>query len=433
MIHSGEQYNGKLGNYTITKPLKIGGMGEVVEATNQNGEEVVVKFPATHDESGIVHPPRYVRDLEDKLKVEASVLKNFVHSKPQSIVNYLDESNDPNNYFLVMEKVDGETVGQKIAGSNPLSENEIIRLSVDVLRGLEFLHKHNTIYRDMKPSNIMVKKNGSAVLIDFGTAKQGWQRQSTKEHTRLGTAGWTCPDQDIGRASPECDLYGLGRVMYFMATAIQPARFSTTTYRIQNNKKPHNLNHSVSMQLSELVDEMIDPEHNTIHTASGLISKLTHPNFHTKPGHSKPKRIPAQRYGQTGSMQQPRIVLEGLEYQILDNALIGKIHDKCERCNIDKEGINVFVGWNCDSGCRKANCNNPGHLMEKHHMRIWKDPQGQVYVINNDPNRGSAINRGGRWTRMIGNQRMLLKNHDQVALLYNEKKGPYMTFTYYTQ
>ena len=40
----GEQYNGKLGSYTITKPLKIGGMGEVVEATNQNGEEVVVKF-----------------------------------------------------------------------------------------------------------------------------------------------------------------------------------------------------------------------------------------------------------------------------------------------------------------------------------------------------------------------------------------------------
>ena len=95
MIQVGEQYNGKLGLYTITKPLKIGGMGEVVEATNQNGEEVVVKFPATSDENGIVHPPRYIRDLEDKLRIEASVLKNFVHSKPHSIVHYLDESDDP--------------------------------------------------------------------------------------------------------------------------------------------------------------------------------------------------------------------------------------------------------------------------------------------------------------------------------------------------
>ena len=382
-------------------------------------------------EGGVVHSPRYVRDLEDKLRVEASVLKNFVHSKPHSIVNYLDESNDPNNYFLVMEKVDGETVGQKLAGSNPLSENEIIRLSVDVLRGLEFLHKHNTIYRDMKPSNIMVKKNGSAVLIDFGTAKQGFTNTQT-DHTKLGTPGWTCPEQMIGRASPECDLYGLGRVMYFMSTAIQPERFSTDASYIQQNKKPHNLNRSVSMQLSELVDEMIDPEHNTIHTASGLISKLGSLST-SKPGHSKPKRIPAQRYGQTGSIQQPRIVLDGLVHEIFNNALIGKIHDKCERCNRDSEGANVFVGWNCGSGCRKANCNNPGHLIEKHHMRIWKDSQGQVYVVNNDPNRGSAINRGGRWTRMVGNQKMLLKNHDQVALLYNEMKGPYMTFTYYTQ
>ena len=177
MIQVGEQYNGKLGSYTITKPLKIGGMGEVVEATNQNGEEVVVKFPVSVDEFGVVVSGSRFRDFVFKLKIEADILKNFVHSKPHSIVNYLDESNDPNNYFLVIEKVDGETVGQKVGGSNPLPENEIIRLSVDVLRGLEFLHKHNTIYRDMKPANIMVKKNGGAVLIDFGTAKQGWQRQ----------------------------------------------------------------------------------------------------------------------------------------------------------------------------------------------------------------------------------------------------------------
>ena len=49
-------------------------------------------------------------------------------------------------------------------------------------------------------------------------------------------------------------------------------------------------------------------------------------------------------------------------------------------------------------------------------MRIWKDPQGQMYVVNNDPKRGSAVNRGGRWTRMIAIQKMLLKNHDQVEL-----------------
>ena len=89
MIQVGEQYNGKLGSYTITKPLKIGGMGEVVEATNQNGEEVVVKFPVSVDEFGVVVSGSRFRDFVFKLKIEADILKNFVHSKPHSIVNYL--------------------------------------------------------------------------------------------------------------------------------------------------------------------------------------------------------------------------------------------------------------------------------------------------------------------------------------------------------
>ena len=79
-------------------------MGEVVEATNQNGEEVVVKFPASIDESGIVVSDSRFRDFVFKLKIEADILKNFVHSKPNSIVHYLDESNNPNDYFLVIEK-----------------------------------------------------------------------------------------------------------------------------------------------------------------------------------------------------------------------------------------------------------------------------------------------------------------------------------------
>jgi hypothetical protein len=54
-------------------------------------------------------------------------------------------------------------------------------------------------------------------------------------------------------------------------------------------------------------------------------------------------------------------------------------------------------------------------------------------VINNDPHRRSAINRLGKWMPMIHLKKEILKNHDQVALLYNEKKGPYLSFTFYTQ
>ena len=438
MIQTGEQYNGKLGLYTITKPLKIGGMGEVVEATNQNGEEVVVKFPATHDENGVVYQRRYIRDLEDKLRIEASVLKNFVHSKPQSIVNYLDESNDPNNYFLVMEKVDGETVGQKIAGSNPLSENEIIRLSVDVLRGLEFLHKHNTIYRDMKPPNIMIRKNGSAVLIDFGTAKQGMTKLRPQQNIsmscmKIGSSGWTCPDQEIGRVSTECDLYALGRVIFYMASGIQPFTISTVAGKMK--KKLHQINSTINRQFSELVNDMIDPQHNKVHTASEVISQLNSVST-SKPVYSKPQRLQAQVYPQTTpayALPEPKIILEGKDHKIsnlADGTLIGKLHDECKHCNKLNYGTNIPVGWKCPSGCR---CDlNPAHMIGAHHMRIYRD-KGQIYVVNNDPERNSAINTAGRWRRMKAHRPEVLRDRDQVALLYNERKGPYMSLKFHTQ
>ena len=422
--------------YTIIKNLATGGFGEVYNATDKNGQEVVIKFPATHMPGGVLMEPDYHAVVIEKLKVEAKVLKNFVNFKPDSIVRYIDESSNPNNFFLVIEKVDGETVNEKIKGGNALPENEVIKLSVDVLRGLEFLHKHNTIYRDMKPPNIMIRKNGSAVLIDFGTAKQGVTQISTQQntsHTRLGSEGWTCPEQDIGRASTECDLYALGRVIFYMASGIQPFTISSVTGKMK--KKLHQINSSINRQFSELVNDMIDPQHNKIHTASEIISELR-PFLTSKPVYSKHQRLQAQVYPQTTpayALPEPKIILEGKDHKIsnlADGTLIGKLHDECEHCNKLNYGTNIPVGWKCSSGCR---CDlNPAHMIGAHHMRIYRD-KGQIYVVNNDPERNSAINTAGRWRRMEAHRPEVLRDRDQVALLYNERKGPYMSLKFHTQ
>ena len=422
--------------YTIIKNLATGGFGEVYNATDKNGQEVIIKFPATHMQSGILMAPWYQAAVIDKLKVEAKVLKNFVNFKPDSIVRYIDESSNPNNFFLVIEKVDGETVSEKIKGGNALPENEVIKLSVDVLRGLEFLHKHNTIYRDMKPPNIMIRKNGSAVLIDFGTAKQGVTQispQQNTSHTRLGSEGWTCPEQDIGRASTECDLYALGRVIFYMASGIQPFTISSVTGKMK--KKLHQINSSINRQFSELVNDMIDPQHNKIHTASEIISELR-PFLTSKPVYSKHQRLQVQVSPQTTpayALPEPKIILEGKDHKIsnlADGTLIGKLHDECEHCNKLNYGTNIPVGWKCSSGCR---CDlNPAHMIGAHHMRIYRD-KGQIYVVNNDPERNSAINTAGRWRRMKAHRPEVLRDRDQVALLYNERKGPYMSLKFHTQ
>jgi len=421
--------------YTIIKNLATGGFGEVYNATDKNGQEVVIKFPADHMPNGTLMSPDYHAVVIDKLKVEAKVLKNFVNLKPRSVVRYIDEASNPNNFFLVIEKVDGESVLEKIKGGNALPENEVIKLSVDVLRGLEFLHKHNTIYRDMKPDNIMIRKNGSAVLIDFGTAKQGMTqvRQSDNSHTQFVSKGWTCPEQDSGRASTECDIYALGRVIFYMASGIQPHTISSAAGRMK--KKLHQINSSVNRQFSELVNDMIDPQHNKVHTASEVISQLNSVST-SKPVYSKPQRLQAQVYPQTTpayTLPEPKIILEGSPHKIsnlTDGTLIGKLHDECEHCNKLNYGTNISVGWKCPSGCR---CElNPAHKIGAHHMRIYRD-KGQICVVNNDPERNSAINTAGRWRRMEAHRPEVLRDRDQVALLYNERKGPYMSFEFHTQ
>lgn len=442
----GELCIGKVGQYTITSHLASGGMGHVFEAKDQNNREVVIKFPTTHMPDGTLMAPNYYSLVVDKLKVEAEVLKNFQKLKPKCVVQYIDESCDSKDFFFAMEKLFGSTIKNKVSNT-PLPESEVIQFSLDILEGLEFLHKHNTIYRDMKPENIIATKNGRCVLIDFGTAKQGTTQHNSKVQgnnaTSINSAGWTCPEQQSGRASAECDLYALGRVMFFMATGIKPGRLETPTGKM--TKKIHEVKPSISIQLSELVNEMIDPEHNTIHTASGLKIKLKTISI-SKSGNISPLRIQSnsngsfQNNGSHQGLQQARIVLQGSEYRISNNpngSLIGKNHNPIEcsqnndGCNSNNEGNNIFVGWNCPSGCR---CSlNPAHMLDKHHIRIWKNSSGELCVINNDPHRRSAINRLGKWMPMVHLKKEILRNHDQVALLYNETKGPYLSFTFYTQ
>jgi serine/threonine protein kinase len=435
LTSTGKLCRGKNGQYTVTSHISTGGMGSVFEAKDQNNRDVVIKFPATKMPDGHLMSPHYHSQVVDKLKVEAEVLKNFQNLKSKYVVQYIDESYDSNDYFFVMEKLFGSTIEDKVSNT-PLPESKVIQFSLDILEGLEFLHKHNTIYRDMKPGNVIATKNGRCVLIDFGTAKQGMTQHNSNiaggNATGFQSAGWTCPEQQSGRASAECDLYAVGRVMFFMATGIKPGRLETHTGKM--TKKIHEVKPSISIQLSELVNEMIDPEHNTIHTANGLKMKLKTISI-SKSGNIAPVRISS-----SSALSEARIVLQGSEYRISNNpsgSLIGKNHNPvtCSQnndgCNSNHEGNNIFVGWNCPSGCR---CSlNPAHKIDKHHMRIWKNSLGQVCVINNDQNRRSAINRLGKWMPMIHLKKEILKNHDQVALLYNEKKGPYLSFTFYTK
>ncbi|MDA8000135.1 MAG: protein kinase [Alphaproteobacteria bacterium] len=428
-------------------------MGEVYEATDGSSNDVVIKFPITKFKDGRPVPADYYMQIVEKLKVEARILGSFAASNPPSIVKYVDEASDQDDFFLVIERIRGRTLTKEVP-SGGLPEEDVIRHALEILEGLEFIHRRNTLYRDMKSDNVMLDDGGRCVMIDFGTARQGMTQASMgpdiQNATQIYTEAWSCPDQKIGKASAECDLYALGKVVHFMATGINPR---TIIDRRLEGKRLHEFKPKISRELSDLVDGMIDPLHKSAHTAHEIAARFRAIQTGAAPSQTPPRVAqihvaPAAagrsvRHGpRAGHLRgtYPRIVLQGTEYRIPvrrpGGTIIGKGHNvrTCIRnrggCNHRNRGTNIFVGWRCPRGCM---CDtNPAHVIDRHHMRVWKNRSGDICAMNMDPERRSAMNRNGTWIPMTTNLEVVLKDRDQVALLYNEQKGPYISFTFYT-
>ena len=454
MSNKGRQYYGKLPGsvYTVEKELGVdkhgqgkGGMGSVFLARNQNQKEVAVKIfkPGINDIATFTH--------RDKLILEAKILKGFWGKKAPNVIRYIDEAKSPNpdDFFLVIEKVNGKTVTDKVIKHHSIDENEIIKIIIPILKAIHFLHRQNTVHRDIKPGNIMVRETGGSVLIDFGAAKQTENVQSIQTiwPTLAYTQDWTCHHQQEGRTSPQCDIYALGRTMFFMATGKPPRKYTKAQPSLQDHRKMNftmittvrDENPNFSLEFSNLVDEMLESEHRTFHTADSVLKKLQF----IQPSLTRSKKIGHLSSGSITS--KPRVLLLGTEHELSkkqNGTLIGSIHDehKCTQnsgsqpisCNSFVQGTNISIGdWGCPHGCV---CYNPGHIVPKHHMRILND-NGQWFAVNNSTDRQSAIFRQpGGWHVMQSKRKERLQNKDEIALLYVKPESEIpITLTFYTQ
>jgi serine/threonine protein kinase len=140
------------------------------------------------------------------------------------IPRIFDSFNERNCHCLVMEYIDGETLEEILARSSNgrLPESKVIDIALEVLQTLEYLHGLNppVIYRDLKPSNVMVTKDGSVKLIDFGIARYF---QPAKTATMIGTQGYAAPEQYKGKAEPCSDIYSLGALMHHLLSGRDPS------------------------------------------------------------------------------------------------------------------------------------------------------------------------------------------------------------------
>jgi serine/threonine protein kinase len=205
------------GRYRVMKPLGGGGMKLVYLAEDLR---LAARPCALAEMVDSFTSPDMQKQAVAAFQREADMLAQLSN---EHIPRVFDRFSAENHHYLVMEFIDGITLEQKLKDAGgKLPEDDVVELALQVLDTLEYLHNLEppVIYRDLKPSNLMLTASGQVKLIDFGIARLF---QPLSNATMIGTQGYAPPEQYRGKAESRSDLYALGATMHHALSGRDPA------------------------------------------------------------------------------------------------------------------------------------------------------------------------------------------------------------------
>ena len=230
--------------YEIINIMKTGGMGAVYKASDKKFDSICAVKELL---------PPYGTEEEQELarewfKREARLLNKLEHNNLPKVSDYFVYNN---RYYLVMTFIEGEdleTILRK-EGRPSLPEDRVVDWVKQILNVLSYLHMQNppVIYRDIKPSNIMERKDGQIFLVDFGIARTLHQDKKNTKNTSIGTLEYAAREQLQGSPEPRSDIYSLGATMHHLLTGREPLPLS---FKFE---KPQILNPSISSCLNDII------------------------------------------------------------------------------------------------------------------------------------------------------------------------------------
>jgi serine/threonine protein kinase len=305
-------------HYRILGKLGGGGMGVVYEAEDVRlGRRVALKFIPDN----LAGDPKSLERFER----EARAASQLNHPNICTIHGIEDNNGHP---FIVMEKLEGQSVKQMIHGK-PMDIDEVLDIGVQVADALAASHAKGIIHRDIKPANIFLTTTGQAKVLDFGLAKLTTEAKlATSTDTSIedsltavgvipGTAVYMAPEQARSEPlDPRSDLFSFGVVLYEMSTGKKPfsgTNIVTTLDAVLHQKPapPSSVNPAIPMELENIIGKAMEKDKvKRYQTATEMKADLQHLKKETESGLTRtsaklkqPLRVASNTFQRSGRLQ----------------------------------------------------------------------------------------------------------------------------------
>jgi outer membrane protein assembly factor BamB len=245
-------------------------MGSVYRARDMHFPNVT-KLVAVKEMINTAPDPLVRETIVQNFEREANMLATLHHSSIPRIYDYFSVES---RSYLVLEFIHGKDMEAIITEANNfLREDQVLSWAIELCDVLDYLHRHKPdpiIFRDMKPSNVMINNNGDVMLVDFGIAKTF---QSGIKGTMIGTEGYSPPEQYRGEATPSADIYALGATIHHALTRRDPRLEPPFSFVERPLRR---INSAISPEMEAVVDTALEynPE-NRFRTAADMKQALT--------------------------------------------------------------------------------------------------------------------------------------------------------------
>lgn len=388
-LAKGFKIRGPKGEYVIEKSLKPNpNISHVYLAyAHPRKEWVAVKLP-------VFSPDRYFKNIR-RLEREIAVLKTVKHPNMPELVDsfYLKEQrNDP---CAVEEYVRGGLMFDTYK-DKPASISEAAQMMISLIDATSALHNSKIILRDLNPRNILMEPKRGPVIIDFNIAYRIGEPCG-----RSGTDYWSAPEQlDTSFAAPlasaESDIYALAATFVFLVTGHEPSSYYKQRTDLERVHR-------------HLISAGCKPE-----LANHIVASLSfYPSDRDCTLDVLKMALTTARHGGNRRPRKAALYVEGTRFELHGDTEVGRSH-RCENC----EGkAMIYVDDSIP-------------YVEKHSLQIRSTSESTSLVALPGKNSIAVRKNRGRFTVIPTGKVVLLEDGDEIALAYNEGKGPYKVLKY---